>query len=78
VFGVGFAPDLPNRPRIVHHQVDILISATDVLASIRDLRRASSCGVHLLLAFSGTEFALRFQPGLSRAQFFIESFCVRS
>ena len=30
----------------------------DVLASIRDLRRASSSGVHLLLLFSGTAIHL--------------------
>jgi hypothetical protein len=41
------------------------------------LRRASSSGVHLLLLFSGIElFALRFQPGLSRARFFIEKLFV--
>ena len=41
----------------------------DVLASIRDLRRASSSGGHLLFAFSGTEsFPLCLPRGQSLGQ----------
>jgi hypothetical protein len=38
----------------------------DVLASIRDLRRASSSGVHLLLLFSGTAIHLAPSPPAQR------------